>query len=93
MEGEKGKRCGGWQKETSNGGRAKWAAVITPGGQVLVTIKTELHWQPSGNRTRIAHRGWAFSKNPQLYADKRPHTPIRAFTHTHTVCSNAAVEF
>lgn len=48
-------------------------------GQVWPTIKTELHWQPSGNNPHISREGQDICKHPQLCA----HTRF-FFLNTHT---------
>lgn len=53
-------------------------------GQVWTTIKTEFHWQPSGNNPHISRKGRDICKHPHPCAHMRPHTHMHVVTHTHT---------
>lgn len=77
-------KCGRWRKETSNG-RKRWGMLSKPlRGQVWTTIKTEFHWQPSGNNSHITRKGRDICGHPQPCAHMKPHTQIFTYTHAQT---------
>lgn len=80
-------RCGGQRKETSNGRdreREVGCCRCPLRGQVWTTIKTEFHWQPSGNSPNITRKGRDICKNPHV----RPHTQTYIVIH---ICKEGSV--